>query len=206
MKSKLTLATALAAALALPLPALAHEAGDVVVRFGVHNVHPDSDNGRLAGGALEVDIDDSMRPSMMVEYMINANLGVEVLAALPFEHDIQLNGAYAGKTRHLPPTVSLQWHFNPAGKFQPYLGLGLNYTTFFSEKAAGPIAGTDLKLDDSWGLAAHAGFDVVAGNNWFWGLDVRWIDIDTDVSVDGAKVGTATVDPLVYGLYLGRRF
>lgn len=208
MKPMLPLAVALAAAVALALPrtTAAHEPGDVIVRLGGHNVAPDSDNGRLADGALKVDIDDSFRPSIMVEYMIGRNLGLEVLAALPFEHDIELNGAHAGKTRHLPPTVSLQWHFNPTGKFQPYLGAGLNYTLFFSEKAAGPIAGTDLKLDDSWGLALHAGFDVMRTDKWLWGFDVRWIDIDTDVSVNGAGVGTATIDPIVYGAYLGYRF
>lgn len=206
MKPALSLAIALTAAL-LPLsPAAAHEAGDVIVRLGGHNVAPDSDNGHLANGALAVDVDDSVRPSVMIEYMINRNLGLEVLAALPFEHDITLNGAHAGKTRHLPPTVSLQWHFNPTGKLQPYLGAGLNYTTFFSEKAAGPIAGTELKLDDSWGIALHAGFDVLRGEKWLWGVDVRWIDIDTDVSVDGAAVGTANIDPIVYGVYLGYRF
>lgn len=206
MKIALSLAAALAAALTLPASAVAHEAGDVIVRVGAHNVSPDSDNGRLAAGALEVDVDDSIRPSVMFEYMINRNLGLEVLAALPFQHDIELNGAHAGSTKHLPPTVSLQWHFNPGGKFQPYLGAGLNYTTFFSEKSAGPIANTDLKLDDSWGLAAHAGFDVILNEKWLWGADVRWIDIDTNVSVDGADVGTANIDPIVYGVYVGYRF
>ncbi len=206
MKSALTLSVAIAAALALPLSASAHEAGDLIVRVGAHSVSPDSDNGRLAAGALEVDVDNDIRPTVMLEYMINRSLGLEVIAALPFQHDISLNGAHAGSTRHLPPTVSLQWHFNPAGQFQPFVGAGLNYTTFFSEKSAGPIAGTDLELDDSWGLALHAGFDVKINDKWMWGADVRWIDIDTDVSVDGAGVGTVNIDPIVYGVFVGYRF
>ena len=31
-----------------------------------------------------------------------------------------------------PPTVSLQYHFLPDAKFQPYAGFGVNYTHFFS--------------------------------------------------------------------------
>ena len=31
-------------------------------------------------------------------------------------------------------------------------------------------------------------------------MDVRWADIDTEVKVDGAKLGTANIDPLVYGV------
>ena len=31
-------------------------------------------------------------------------------------------------------------------------------------------------------------------------VDVRWADIDTKVKVDGASLGTANIDPLVYGV------
>ena len=30
-------------------------------------------------------------------------------------------------------------------------------------------------------------------------MDARWIDIDTDVKVNGASVGTVNIDPMVYG-------
>lgn len=43
-------------------------------------------------------------------------------------------------------------------------------------------------------------------DKWMWGADVRWIDIDTDVSVDGAGVGTVNIDPIVYGVFVGYRF
>lgn len=82
----------------------------------------------------------------------------------------------------------------------------MNFTWIYDEDSAGPIADTDLDLDNSWGLAVHAGFDVNLQNNWFVGLDARWMDIDADVSVDGADVGTVNVDPLVYGFYVGKRF
>ena len=80
------------------------------------------------------------------------------------------------------------------------LGAGLNYTTFFSEDTKGALAGTDLKLDDSWGLAAHVGMDIKVSERGAVRMDARWIDIDSDVKVDGAKLGTANIDPLVYGV------
>jgi outer membrane protein len=192
--------------LALPSSVLAHQAGDIILRVGAHVVDPQSDNGTLADGALSVDVASDLRPTIAAEWMWTDQLGIELLASLPFEHDIRLNGVDAGSTRHLPPTLSVQWHFNPSGTVQPYLGAGINYTVFGEERSRGPIAGADLELDSSWGLAAHAGIDFVLNDKWMLGVDVRAIDIDTDVRVDGARVGTVNIDPLVYGVYVGYRF
>lgn len=186
-------------ALALAAPAQAQEAGTWTLGLGAHAVNPTSDNGRLAGGALEADVGNDWRPSITAEYFFRDNWGIEVLAALPFEHDIKLNGVKAGSTRHLPPTVAVQYHFK-GEKVSPFLGLGLNYTRFFDEKTTGVLDGADLDLDASWGLAAHAGLDFAVGENKWLRVDARWIDIDTDVKVNGAKVGTVEVDPLVYGV------
>ncbi len=182
------------------LPALAQSAGDWTLGVGVHVVDPKSDNGRLAGGTLDVDVDHDIKPSLTFEYFVRDNLGVEVLAAWPFEHDINIAGlGRVGSTKQLPPTVSLQYHFNGQGKVSPFVGAGINYTTFFSEDTTGALAGSKLKLDDSWGLAAHAGVDFAVGERGAIRIDARWIDIDTDVALDGAKLGTASIDPIVYG-------
>lgn len=197
----------LALALLVAMPAArAAEAGDWEFKFGVHAVDPKSGNGRLAGGTLEADVDSAFSPTFSLEYRINPNLGLEVLAALPFKHDVDLNGTKAATVKHLPPTVSLQWHFMPEGKVDPFVGLGLNYTRFFSIDETGPLEGTRLDLDDSWGLAAHAGLAFPLKDRWSMTVDVRWMDIESDVEVNGAKVGTVDIDPLVYGVAFGYRF
>jgi outer membrane protein len=200
MKHK-SLSCLVAAGLAVAaLPALAQSAGDWTVGIGVHQVDPKSDNGKLAAGTLPLSVDSDAKPSVTFEYFVRDNLGIEVLAALPFKHDIAVKGVgKVGQTKHLPPTVSLQYHFNSAGKVSPLVGLGLNYTTFFSEHTQGALAGTRLKLDDSWGLAAHAGLDFKVSEKASFRVDVRWADIDSKVKVDGQSLGTANIDPLVYG-------
>jgi len=192
----------LAAALSLAaMPAMAQSRGDWTVSAGVHQVAPKSNNGSLAGGTLQVDVDRDIRPTVTGEYFIADNLGIEVLAALPFKHDIDIAGlGRVGSTRHLPPVVSLQYHFNSQGKVSPFLGAGLNYTTFFSERTGGALAGSTLKLEDSWGLAAHAGLDFALGDSGALRVDVRWIDIDSTVKLDGQKLGTVNIDPMVYGV------
>ena len=191
-----------AAGLALATtPVFAQSAGDWTVGLGVHQVDPKSDNGALAGGTLPLSIGSDARPSVTFEYFVRDNLGIEVLGALPFKHDIAVKGVgKVGQTKHLPPTFTLQYHFNSAGKVSPLLGVGLNYTTFFSEDTTGALAGTKLKLEDSWGLAAHAGLDFKVSERGAVRVDVRWADIDTKVKVDGASLGTANIDPLVYGV------
>ncbi|WP_202844115.1 OmpW/AlkL family protein [Luteimonas saliphila] len=198
------LLAALAAALALP--AAAQSKGDWTLGLGAHNVDPKSDNGSLDATALGLgplpptEVGSSVRPTITAEYFIRDNLGIEVLAALPFQHDIEIRGVgKVGGTKHLPPTVSLQYHFANASKATPFVGVGLNYTTFFSEETTSALAGTKLSLDDSWGLAAHAGIDFAIGERSAIRIDARWIDIDADVKVNGVKVGTANIDPLVYG-------
>ena len=196
---KLLCPLAAAAALFTATPALAQQAGDWTFGLGAHVVAPKSDNGSLAGGALEADVGDNWRPTITGEYFFRDNWGLEVLASLPFHHDIELNGVKAGSTKHLPPTVSLQYHFTGSEKVKPFIGAGVNYTLFFSQDTTGPLAGADLDLDNSFGLALHGGLDFAVGTNKFVRLDARWIDIDTDVKVNGASVGTVNIDPMVYG-------
>lgn len=201
------LRTSLALALALATaPSLAQDAGRWTLGIGAHNVAPKSGNGTLTAtplGNLEMDVGSSARPTITAEYFIRDNLGIEVLAALPFQHDIGVVGVgKVGSTRQLPPTVSLQYHFGE-GKVRPFLGLGLNYTTFFDTDSQGAIAGADLDLSDSWGLAGHAGIDFQLGEKGAIRIDYRMIDIDTRVKLNGANLGTrntVNIDPSVYGI------
>ena len=204
MKSTRILAVA---ALALATsPALAQSAGSWTFGIGAHQVAPKSDNGTLTAtplGDLRMEVGNNARPTITAEYFIRDNLGLEVLAALPFQHDIAVAGVgKVGSTKHLPPTVSLQYHFG-RGKVKPFVGLGVNYTRFFSTKTEGPIAGANLDLSDSWGLAGHLGVDFKLGETGAIRIDYRKIDIDTDVKLNGAKLGTrntVNIDPSAYGI------
>lgn len=199
----------LAAALVLgglAAPAFAQQAGEWTFGVGAHQTNPKSDNGSVAGGTLDVEVGSNVRPTITAEYFVRDNLGIEVLASWPFEHDISIAGlGQVGSTKHLPPTVSLQYHFGE-GTVKPFVGAGINYTLFMSEETEGVLAGSDLELDDSFGLALHAGIDFKVGEKGAIRIDARWIDIDTDATLNGADIGTVEIDPLVYGLAYVFRF
>jgi len=213
MNIRLTSLSLLAAAAVGSFPALAQSAGDWTLGVGIHAVDPKANAGKLDATALGLGvlpstrINSDIRPTFTGEYFIIDGLGLEVLAALPFQHKIKIDGlGKVGSTKQLPPVVSLQYHFNPPGKVNPFVGLGVNYTKFFHERTQGALAGTRLDLSSSWGLAGHAGIDIQLNERYALRLDARYIGIDSKVRVNGTKVGKVDVDPLVYGSALVVKF
>jgi outer membrane protein len=205
---QLGLALAVAGLCLQPLTAVAAK-GDWLLRAGVAIVDPKNDNLTLADDS-ELQVDDATSATVEGTYMIADHLGVELMAAWPFSHDVEINGVSGdvASVDQSPPTLSLQYHFNPDGRFRPYVGAGLNYTFFSGEETKGALAGagTSLELDDSWGPAAQAGADFGINENWFVNLAVRYIDMDSDATLNGASIDTIEIDPLMYQAQVGYRF
>jgi outer membrane protein len=210
--------------------AQAYEKGDFVLRLGAVNVDPDSDSSNInlpppldAVGTLHTEVDDDTQFGIIPMYMVTDHVGIELLAATPFEHNITLQGKgvnlKAGSTKHLPPTITAQW-YPRGGKdgWQPFLGLGVNYTIFFDEDTDKELEETlsaigateaDLDLDNSFGLSAQAGVDIPFAKNWAISFEVWYIDISTNatVSTDVGDVKFKTdIDPFVYHIGIAHRF
>jgi len=237
MHSKILKAMVVATLAAAPLAAQAgifsdtapgEQKGDWIVRAGLSQVNPKSENLDLGGAFVVVDSDIS--PTFDVTYMFTNHFGVELLAAWPFTHGIDLKpeggpDSRIAQTDHLPPTLSLVWRpMDDKATFQPYVGVGVNYTMFSGEEvrsgfestlqdALGTDAKISLGLDDSVGPAAVVGLDIGLGEakKWFLNANVRWMDIDTDAEIcvkgEGCdELGTVEIDPFVYTVGFGRRF
>lgn len=218
MKKVLTLAVAAALAGGTAMTH-AYEAGDWILRAGAVTVAPDADSDTVPGLGVTVDVDDNTQLSLIGTYMATEQFGIELLAATPFSHDIDVNeiNAQAGETKHLPPTLSIQWY--PRGGsagWQPYVGVGVNYTYFFDEEADSDLEGivgkADLDLDDSFGLSASAGVDIPFGEHWAFNAGIWYIDIDTTAEVTLREAGNQKVkfdvdiDPWVYNIGIAYKF
>lgn len=189
---------AAAVATLLAAPAMAQSAGEWTLGLGLGTVAPKSDNGALADGTLPVDVGNSTRPTITLEYFVMDNVGIELLGATPFKHSINIDGlGRVGTTKHLPPVISVNYHFDGMGAFKPFVGAGVNFTGFYDTKSEGALAGQDLRVKNSWGLAASIGADYWMNERAALRANLRWIDIDADVELDGAKIGTVNIDPLV---------
>jgi len=196
-------------------PAFA-DAGDWLVRARIINVSPNDSSGQVpavAGSGVSVDVDTTIE--LDFTYMVSNNLGLELILATS-KHEATgtgtLAGADVGEVRALPPTLTLQYHFNPKATVRPYAGVGLNYTRFFNPKLGAALianGATDIDYDDSFGLSAQAGLDIDINKKWFMNLDVKYVQIETTATITGgALAGNVDVDinPWVFGVGIGTRF
>ncbi len=249
----------------LSMPALANKPGDIIVRGGVTYVAPNSDKstiyaagmtvhlGENASSATEEPISTSVKNNkqlgLNLVYFYSDKIAFELLAATPFSHNINLHSGETtlnlGKTKHLPPTISMLYYLNDSkSQWQPYLGLGINYTVFFNEEfnpvltddtiQVGALNGQsitdlaatlglpdgtnsvglqakDLKLKNSWGLAAQIGLDYQLDEKWLINASIRYIDIDTTATFKATALEVkgkvdVDIDPWVYTLSVGYKF
>src|SRR5690554_748104 len=228
MRTQLLASTILALSVAAP-SVMAHEAGDILVRAGVVTVTTsESTSGVMVDGTTdlggEATLNNNTQLGLNFAYMVTNKVAVELLGASPFEHDVAIKGTDAGavdgalgKVKHLPPTLSAVYFPLDAGSaFQPYVGVGVNYTWFFDEETTASAESntpslTNLKVKNSWGWAAQIGADYMLTENIMLNGQIRYIDIDTEATVDvagGASTAKVDVDikPVVYMVGLGYKF
>ncbi|MDX1458991.1 MAG: OmpW family outer membrane protein [Marinobacter sp.] len=220
--------------------ALAHQPGDFIIRAGAALVDPqDSSDSVTLGGAgvgdgnWEVSVESNTQLGITASYIVAEHFAIGLLGATPFKHDIKADGSIAGagklgETKHLPPTLTLQYFpLDSSQPYQPYAGIGLNYTNFFEEKTTDTLTGavdaalgggviddTELELDDSFGLALELGLDMRLTDRLGLNAALWWVDIDTTAEIhaiqNGNRIGTAEVDvdidPMVYMVGLSYSF
>ena len=221
MKKALTITLAVALA-GSSVIAQAYEQGDWILRVGATTVDPDTDsddiNLPLPGDPVaEAEVDDDTQLGLTAVYMVTDHIGLELLAATPFEHDISSGalGLDVGSTKQLPPTLNVQYYFlGTDSSFRPYAGIGINYTVFFDEDTAGEfdaVAGkSDLSLDDSWGLSLQVGLDYHINDKWLLNAAVWNLDIETTATIKTETFGKiktdVDIDPWVYMVGVGYKF
>ncbi|MCM8562306.1 OmpW/AlkL family protein [Pseudomonas shahriarae] len=232
MHKSLLSASLFALALAAPI-AHAHEAGDILVRAGAITVNPKADSGSvkvdqgpLAGTNLggKATMSSDTQLGLNFAYMLTNHVGIELLAATPFEHDVKIkntgldaaNGKL-GTLKHLPPTLSVVYYpLDSKSAFQPYVGAGINYTWIYDEHVGSSAQGrgfNNFKAENSWGWAAQVGMDYMINDKWMINGQVRYIDISTKATVENSALPAGTrakvnvdVDPMVYMVGIGYKF
>jgi outer membrane protein len=206
MRSTLALATL---AVSLALAADDVSAQQFTVRAGVANLNPTSDNGTIAGA--EASIDSNTRFVVGASYLLDDQWEFTFDAgATTFKHTVNLAGlGDVVSLKHHPISLGANWHFlgtQNDGGFSPYVGLGYNWTSLSDVRGINALAGAPVDVEDSNGLTAALGVDFLATEQLFIRGEARWIDFDADVTLGGADIGTATVDPWVWSLQAGWRF
>ena len=174
------------------------------IRGRLLDVIADGD-GLVTGTALETDVDHAITPEVDVTYFFTDHIAAELIAATS-EHSVEAGTSHLGDTWILPPTLTLQYHFTPDNAFSPYVGVGLNYSMFYGEDDGAGF--TDLDVKGGLGYAVQAGFDYWLNDNWGLNFDVKYVDLEVDVKVNGGALRAPNVDlnPVIVGAGVSYRF
>jgi outer membrane protein len=192
------LCIALAVAAVAPF-AMAQSAGDLVARFRVVNLDPVA---KETFGGNVVTLNSKVIPEVDFAYYVTPNIAAELVLTVPQRQDVLLNGAKVGTLKHLPPTLTAQYHFTSLGAIKPYLGAGVNYTIFSSVDLP---AGLSIEKS-SLGFAYQLGADFALNKTWSINVDYKKVQIRTDLSNASGKLGTIKVDPTLFGVGVGYKF
>lgn len=228
MKKKIIYSALVSSTLAFS--SFGHEAGDFIVRAGVANIESSKETSSPVAitGLPDTKINGISGDTKLgatFSYMLTDSLGIEWILAAPFETDIQAGGGVPlvtgssaiGTAKYLPEVISLQYYpMANDSKWQPYLGLGLNYTLFTKESTSSALnnsaaGASSLKIDNSVGLAAQLGVDYQVTDKWLVNAAVWYIDLKTDATITTTNLGQIQIsnieaDPIVFFLSVGYKF
>lgn len=204
MRKQLIALAAVAATLA-PQFASAQDSGNWIVRGRA--LYLQSDNGGSTTPDLQLKTNDKAFPELDISYFFTPNIAAELILTYPQYQEIKSAGTKIGGFRHLPPTLTAQYHFTNFDGFRPYVGAGVNFTSISQVHWASSVQSLNPSIsDNSFGWAVQAGVDIPVGNGWLVNLDVKKVKIGVDVKLDGNKIGDFNVDPLLFSVGVGYRF
>ena len=199
MSSKLLRPVAVAVLAALAAAPMAAEAQNWVIGARALYVSPN-----VSTSINGLGVDSAWWAELDFTYYITKNIALELIAGAN-KHEVTLNGANLGSVGVLPPTLTVQYHWNDLGAFQPYVGAGINYTYFYDSD----LADNTLHIkDSSWGGALQVGTDYEIAKNWYLNADIKYVWMSTDVYVNstGANLGSLDINPWIFGVGVRYRF
>ena len=156
---------------------------------------------------LGLTVNDKTIPQVDISYFFSKNIAAELILTVPQKQHVYSNGADLGTFKHLPPTLTVQYHFTDFTGYKPYVGAGLNYTQITAEKISAGGGTNNVTLSDkSIGGALQAGVDIPLTKQVSLNIDVKKVYLKTHVYVGGSDVGTLKLDPVLFGMGIGYRF
>ncbi len=214
-----------AAIMVAALPSVAHaKAGDFQAKLMGTLVAPDAsitevkvDNIGLPPDS-QTKANDNLVPTVAIEYFVTDNISLETIAGIT-QHDVDGTGGLDGAetvsdAKIIPATLTIKYHFGDSSGFKPYIGAGPSYFIFIDEQpgsALRDLGATRLQLNDKFGVALQAGFDLalndkglglsVDATRYFLSTDASWSNGTTELLRTRHEI-----DPWVISAGLAYRF
>ncbi len=200
----LAIAAAAVAALGATGQALAQQS-PWLVRARIVNIDTANQSEAVPAAGIPADaihVSNKTIPEVDISYFFTPQIAAELVLTYPQKHNVSVGGAGVGSFKHLPPTLTLQYHFLPGAQFSPYVGAGVNYTRISNIDLQG---GLGLEKS-STGLALQAGVDYKLDKHWSLNVDIKKVQIRSDVTLNAARISQVRLDPVLFGVGLGYRF
>jgi outer membrane protein len=185
-------------------------AGDFMIGLSMIGVLPTNGGSTTIGGTPHAN--DAITGQLDFTYLFTPNFAVNLIAATT-KHDVSVQNVPGagtidlGSTWVLPPTLTFQYYPMPTSRFSPYIGASLNYTMFYSEGGSRSPGITSVDIKNAWGYGLNVGVNYEMTPNWLLNVDVKYLWLSPDVSVNGGAVsGTADLNPWVIGAGVRYRF
>ena len=157
--------------------------GDWLVRIRALDIQPRNQSDpipALGVPANAITLNNKWAPEIDLSYFLLNNIALELILTYPQRHDVSLNGAKIGTAKHLPPTLTVQYHFIPDGKFRPYLGGGSTIRIF----------PTSISVCPAWGNWIWAGVAGAAHSRRvsMW----KWAKTNSSISTSRKSISALT--------------
>jgi outer membrane protein len=199
----IVLAVSSLSALAAPAVQVIDDSGSWLLRGRALYLDPANkdDTGR------DLSVNNKVFPELDLSNFLAPSMALELILTYPQKHDLRSGGTKIGTVKHLPPTLTFQYHFTGL-PVRPYAGAGLNYNRFSNAEfdPAVEAAQHPTIKKNSFGPAADAGLDVPLGGVWLFNADVNYVQIQTKVYSSGTEVGTLKINPWLFSVGVGKRF
>ena len=182
------------------------------IRGGIAHVAPNSTATDAVGpflpappAGVSLEVQNQSTLFFSVARDLTPHVEVELAMGFPPTHDVTaklapslpshvqvLNGQVIAKVRQVAPTLFFNYKFgDPGSTWRPFVGAGINYTKF--DKRESTAAGnqlnggpTDIRLSDSWGLAAQAGVSYRLNDQWALNAAVATARVKTHLTATTA--------------------
>ncbi|HVJ55327.1 MAG TPA: OmpW family outer membrane protein [Aliidongia sp.] len=189
---------------------LVQEPGTIEVRLRGLTVIPEVSSTISAIGG-HADVSTTEVPEIDGTYFLTQNWALELIAAVA-QHDVHarntaIGDVDLGSAWLLPPTLTLQYHYQALPTLDLYAGAGINYTFFLgpSLPSNGPVK--SISYDNNVGGALQAGFDFALSDRWVLNLDVKQLFLNTTVRLNGGAIkADVDLNPTLIGVGVGYRF
>lgn len=166
---------------------------------------------------LDVDFEGDMGYGIGINVFLGNRLSAEFAGSVVNVEVNAANGAVspflAGDLEMIPLTGTLQFHFAPNSRIDPYIGAGVAYVLFDEVEGGEDLENVDIdaiEFEDDYGFVANAGIDIGLTDMIALNADAKYVPVESSARARFAsgfgQFADIEVNPMILSAGLRLRF